>query len=234
MVNVYRRRGRRSSGLGSWLRALSATGWIILVSTILSVIGFVTFAFGRPELFALKPSLFLEGKYLWTIVTHMFLHGGIFHLFINMFVLMSLGGLLERIIGQKRYVWLYVLSGVFAGLLSVALSGLYGATEFGARWFGSADVFMVGGSGAIFALAAMLMVLLPQLRFAIIFLPFFTLPAYVMVPLVLFVTWGASAVGGLPIGNVAHFGGFLVGLGYGLWLRRKYKRKIQILGRQFR
>jgi membrane associated rhomboid family serine protease len=200
----------------------------------MAVLGFVTCAFGRVEWLALKPSLFLEGKYVWTIVTHMFLHGGIFHLFINMFVLMSLGGLLERIIGQKRFVWLYLLSGVFAGLLSIVLSGLYGASELGARFVGSADVFMVGGSGAIFALAAMLMMLLPNLRFAIIFLPFFTLPAYVMVPLVLILTWAASAAGGLPIGNVAHFGGFLAGLGYGLWLRRKYKRKVQVLGRQFR
>ena len=232
MVQMYRR--RRSSGLSGWLRAISATGWIIVVSVLMSVLGFVTFAIGRPELLALKPSIFLQGQYFWTIVTHMFLHGGVFHLFINMFVLMSLGGLLERIIGQKRYVWLYLLSGVFAGLLSVLLSGLYGGSALGARLFGSADVFMVGGSGAIFALAAMLMTLLPNLRFAIIFFPFFTLPAYVMVPLVLILTWAASAAGGLPIGNVAHFGGFLVGLGYGLYLRRKYKRKIQVLGRQFR
>ena len=50
-----------------------------------------------------------------------------------------------------------------------------------------------------------------------------------MVPLVLFVTWIASAGFNLAIGNVAHFGGFLAGLVYGTYLRIKYKRKVKML-----
>jgi len=164
----------------------------------------------------------------------MFVHGGFFHLFINMFVLFQLGGLSEKIIGRKRFFWFYILSGLFAGILAVILPTLYGNTPLGARIFGSPDIFMVGASGAIFALAGLFVVLLPKLRFMIIFLPFFSLPAYVMIPLVLFITWAVTIAGNFPIGNVAHFGGFLAGLAFGFYLRTKYKRKVAMLQRMFR
>jgi len=76
--------------------------------------------------------------------------------------------------------------------------------------------------------------LLPKLKFMIIFLPFFSLPAYIMVPLVLFVVWAISIFANWPIGNVAHFGGFLAGIVYGLFLRMKYQRKVAKLQKMFR
>jgi len=69
------------------------------------------------------------------------------------------------------------------------------------------------------------------MTFSIIFLPFFSLPAYVMIPLVLFATWLVSAGTGFPIGNTAHFGGFLAGLSYGLYLKKKYSRKVRLLNK---
>jgi membrane associated rhomboid family serine protease len=164
----------------------------------------------------------------------MFSHGGIAHLLINMFVLFSLGGLSERIIGRKRFFWFYIISGIFAGLLSVVLSGFFGVSELGARIFGSPDIFMVGASGAIFAIAGLYVVLLPKLKFAIIFFPFFSFPGYVLIPLVLFGVWALSIVFGWPVGNVAHFGGFIVGLVYGFYLKNKYKRKVKMLQRMIK
>jgi uncharacterized protein len=235
---VYRKRFRRRNvkGFWGWLMGLSITGWLILVNVVFSFIVFtiLTQNEGAIDLFALKPVNILAGQYLWTLITHMFAHGGIFHLFINMFVLFSLGGLSERIIGRKRFFWFYLSSGIFAGILSVLASGFLGTTDFGARVFGSPEVFMVGASGAIFAIAGLFVVLLPRLKFAIIFLPFFSLPAYIMIPLVLFLTWFATLVANLPIGNVAHFGGFLAGLAYGYYLKTKYRRKVMLLQRQFR
>ncbi len=225
---MRRRRRVRRTGI-----RLSMTGWLIAVNVVASIFGFLIFASGRGELVALKPSSILAGQYLWTLITHMFMHGGIFHLLINMFVLFSLGGLMERIIGRKRFFWFYIISGVFAGLLTAVLAGLYGF-GFWERVLGSSDIFMVGASGAIFAVAGLFAVLLPKIRFAIIFFPFFSLPGWIMIPLVLFITWGASIAAGLPIGNVAHFGGFIFGLAYGWYLRRRYSRKVQRLQRYFR
>ena len=57
--------------------------------------------------------------------------------------------------------------------------------------------------------------------------------AYVMVPLVLVLTWVASSATGFPIGNTAHFGGFVAGLAYGFYLRKKYKRKTAMISKMF-
>ena len=208
---------------------------LIAATVIASVLAFVALLAYPASIsyFALQPSAILHGQNLWTLFTHMLVHGSILHLFVNMFVLFSLGSLCERIIGRKRFFWLYILAGVFAGILAALSAGLAGH-GFWARIFGSPDDYMVGASGAIFALAGLLMVLLPRLRFSIIFLPFFSLPAYVMVPIVLVLTWVLSFAAGWHVGNVAHFGGFIVGLIYGYYLRLRYRRKIMMLERYFR
>src|SRR3989338_8983334 len=141
---------------------LSVVAWLIIITTAISLIGFIAFAFNGIDYIALKPTNIAQGKYLWTLITHMFVHGGPFHLFINMFVLFSLGSLSEKIIGRKRFLWFYTLSGLFAGILSVLLPALYGSTPWGARIFGSPDVYMVGASGAIFAIAVLFVMLLPK------------------------------------------------------------------------
>src|SRR3989344_7668635 len=154
---------------------ISVAWWIIILTSIISIAVFILAGVYCDnekcivfDYTALKPSNILEGNYLWTLITHMFVHGGFGHLFINMFVLFSLGGLCEKIIGQKRFLWFYLISGVFAGALSVILSGYFGDGIWG-RIFGSPDVFMVGASGAIFAIAGLYVILLPRLRFSIIF-----------------------------------------------------------------
>ena len=60
-------------------------------------------------------------------------------------------------------------------------------------------------------------------------MPFWVLPIVAIVPLVvigLFVP--------LPIGNTAHFGGLIAGLLYGIYLKKKYKRRAQIISKFFR
>jgi len=233
--NYYQIR-KRNGLLAGFFSSLSATGWIIFLNVviyflfaILSLIySNIIFDYG-----ALYPEHVLQGKYLWTLITHMFLHANVFHLFVNMFALFSLGGLCERIIGRKRYLWFYLLAGIFAGALSALLAGYFGhgALE---KVFGAPNIYMVGASGAIFGIAGLFVMLLPKLRFSIIFIPFFSLPAYVMVPFVLALTWLATIAANLPVGNVAHLGGFLAGIAYGGYLRIKYKKKVKMLERYFR
>jgi len=234
-MNYYLQRKKRMS-LSERLRAFSVVTWLIIITSIISLISFVLFASSEDyvQYLALRPDTILQGKFLWTLLTHIFVHGGFAHLLINMFVLFSLGSLIEKIIGRKRFIWFYLASGLFAGILSVLLAGFFGYSDLGAKIFGAPDIFMVGASGAIFAIAGLYVLLLPRVKFMILFLPFFSLPAYIMVPLVLFITWGASALAGWPIGNVAHFGGFLMGIFYGLYLRTKYKRKVLRLQKMFR
>ncbi len=214
----------------------SLVTWLIVLTCVISVIGLIVIRYYPDKFvyFSLNPMELMSGKYLWTILLHMFVHGSEAHLIMNMFVLFSLGRLCEKIIGRKRFIWFYLISGIFAGLLSVLLSYYFGLTPIGEKIFGSPSIPMVGASGAIFAIAGLYVVLLPRLRFMIIFLPFFSLPAYLMIPIVLFMTWVVSFLGNFPIGNVAHLGGFLVGLIYGLFLKSKYKRKVEMLQKIFK
>ncbi len=228
MSRRYKRKG--------FFTDLSVTSWIILINVVFFIFAIVLLSQseGVIDYIALKPANILQGKYLWTLITSMFMHGSFFHLFINMFVLFSLGMTIERIMGRKRFFWFYMLSGIFAGIAFVALAGLFGGSSLGENVFGGIYIPAVGASGAIFAIAALFVVILPKARFFIIFLPFFSLPGYIMVPLVLVLTWVASIAAGLPIGNSAHFGGFLFGIAYGFYLRKKYKRKIVMLNRMIR
>ena len=53
----------------------------------------------------------------WQIVTHMFMHGSLMHILFNMFTLYSFGPVLERTLGDKKYIILYFVSGLGAFFL---------------------------------------------------------------------------------------------------------------------
>ncbi len=219
----------------NFFRNLSYTNLLIIINVVFFIISFPLIISSAKYLnyLAINPANFFSGKYVWTILTSMFVHGNLLHLFVNMFVLFSLGSLCERIIGRKRFLGFYLISGIIAGLMFVTLAYLFGGTPLGARIFGAPDSYAVGASGAIFAIAGLFMVLTPKLKFSIIFLPFFSLPAYIMIPIVLFLTWIISSSIGGGVGNTAHLGGFLAGVVYGLYLRNRYKRKAKFISEYF-
>jgi len=219
----------------SWLKSLNITSTIILLNVLFFILSAVLLIINPDfiKYLAIQPISIMHGQYLWTIITSIFVHGGFLHLFINMFVLFSMGSLCERIIGRKRFFWFYMLSGIIAGLLFVVLAYYFGNSVIGAKIFGSPMNYAVGASGAIFGIAALFMVLIPKMRFSIIFLPFFSLPGYIMIPFVLFATWIVSSSANFGIGNTAHLGGFLCGIIYGFYLRYQYPKKVNVLGKHF-
>jgi membrane associated rhomboid family serine protease/antitoxin component YwqK of YwqJK toxin-antitoxin module len=77
------------------------------------------------------------GGQWYRIFTHMFMHGGIVHILVNMYGLYSVGQEVEEEVGTKKFVWVYFLSGIAA-----AFASLY--------W--SLFTIGVGASGAIFGL----------------------------------------------------------------------------------
>jgi len=172
---------------------------------------------------ALKPSNVLQGKYLWTFLTSMFMHGGFWHIFANMFSMLFIGSLVERILGPKRYLWFYLISGLFAGLFFVLLSFIFKSDM---------NVYAVGASGALFGLVGLLMLLTPDLPVYVMFIPIPIKMKYAA-PGILIVLWLISIAGNVPIGNTAHLGGLVAGLAYGIYLRSKYKNKVKYLSKQF-
>ena len=172
---------------------------------------------------AIKPLNIFAGQYLWTFLTSIFMHGGFFHIFANMLSLLFIGGLVEKILGRKRYLWFYLASGIFASLLFVLFS-LIIKSEF--------NTYAVGASGAIFGLIGLLMMLTPNLPVFIMFIPIPVKMKYAA-PGMLIVLWLVSIAGNVPIGNTAHLGGFLFGIFYGIYLRTKYKKKTSMLSKYF-
>jgi len=188
---------------------------------------------------AIKPSNIFQGKYLWTFITSMFMHGGFFHLFANMFSLFFVGGLIEKLLGKKRFFWFYLLSGLFAGVFFVLVSYLFlliGQVQIGTfviNLAGDFNTFAVGASGALFGLIGLLMLLTPNLPVYIMFIPIPVKIKYAA-PGMLILLWLISVTGGILIGNTAHLGGLIAGLVYGIYLRMKFPKKTQWLTNHFR
>ncbi|WP_304223957.1 rhomboid family intramembrane serine protease [Gracilinema caldarium] len=90
---------------------------------------------------SLNTQLVLRYGMVWQFLTYMFAHGGISHLLLNMLGLFFFGTPVERQMGSKEFLLFYLVTGFFAGLFSF---GLFLLT-------GSASVFLLGASGALFA-----------------------------------------------------------------------------------
>ncbi|MDF3129716.1 rhomboid family intramembrane serine protease [Kiritimatiellaeota bacterium B1221] len=58
---------------------------------------------------------------IWQFVTHMFMHGSLSHLFLNMFGLYSFGAILERVWGAKRFLIFYFAAGIGAAVIYTAV-----------------------------------------------------------------------------------------------------------------
>jgi len=159
------------------------------------------------------------------------MHGGFAHLFVNMISMFFIGNLIEKIIGRRRFLWFYFIAGIFAGLAFVGFAYFGQFFPGGERLFGGIDTFAVGASGALFGLGGLLAVLIPRLKVLVFFV--IPMPMWAAMAVLMFGLWAVSAAGNLPVGNTAHFGGLLVGLVYGFYLRKKYSRKINTLNRIF-
>lgn len=216
-----RGRGRKRS----FFNSLSTNTWLILINiAVFIVAGVLWFTDVIPiDYIALNPSNVLQGNHVWTFITSMFMHGGFFHLFVNMLSLFFVGSLLQRILGEKRYLNFYLISGIFSGLFFVLIAWLTGS---------GLNAYAVGASGALFALVGCLMLLTPNLPVYVMFVPIPIKLKYAG-PGLLLVLWGISAAADVPVGNVAHLGGLIAGLIYGIYLRTKFKNKTKIIRRQF-
>ncbi|UZE94099.1 MAG: rhomboid family intramembrane serine protease [Candidatus Pacearchaeota archaeon] len=206
----------------------------VVIFFILMLLGFFkdpTQCSGICKIVALQPTSILEGNYLWTIITSMFAHGGFMHLFVNMLSLMFLGSFLERLIGNKKFLAIYFISGIIASLFFVlfAISPLSSIPGIGI----SPENFAVGASGAIFGVGGVLAILTPKVPVFIMFIPI-PMPLWFGIALIFVVMWVITAAAGLPIGNAAHLGGLVAGMIFGFYLRYKYKKKVAVLDRYFK
>jgi membrane associated rhomboid family serine protease len=71
------------------------------------------------QIFGLIPYDVTHHFFLWQLASYLFLHGGIFHLALNMIALWMFGGELEEFWGSERFARFYFVTGIGAGLCSV-------------------------------------------------------------------------------------------------------------------
>lgn len=202
---------------------MNANRWIIVLNVAFFIIA-IFFSKNQNFLdyFALKPDNILHFRYLWTLLTSFFLHLNFSHLFVNMLSLLFIGSFVERVIGRKRFLFIYLISGLIAGLFFTFLALAFQS---------ELQVYAIGASGAIFALGGLLMILTPKLPVLVFFM--IPMKMFNAMLFLLIALWVISWLSGLPIGNTAHLGGLLAGIAYGLYLKRKYKKKIIMLNRMF-
>ena len=119
--------------------------WLLIVNVAVFLLEFATGADlqSRPWSFVtLVPDQLLHG-FLWQLATYMFVHGGVWHIVINMLMLWMFGVDLERDWGTRRFLKYYFLCGIGAGL-SILGMALFLPPAM--------SVPTVGASGAIFGL----------------------------------------------------------------------------------
>ena len=149
---------------------------------------------------ALVPALILVRP--WTLVTYLFLHADLWHLLFNMLGLYFFGPRLEARLGGRRFLTLYLASGVTGALLSVL----------------TPHAAIVGASGATFGVFLGSALYWPRDRVWI--WGIVPIEAWLLVAIMTTLALYGGVTGGGGIAHLAHLGGFLGGFTYLKWSER--------------
>ncbi len=139
------------------------------------------------------------GQRPWILVTSMFLHGSTMHLFGNMFALFIFGLILEKLVGSERFLAIYMLSGIIAGLVS-------------SNFYTSA----LGASGAVFGILGALAAMRPKMMVWVYGVP---MPMAVAAGFWLFLDI-AGVFFPTNVANIAHIVGLAFGVAVGLYFHK--------------
>lgn len=156
------------------------------------------------QLWTITPSWYLQP---WSIVTSTLAHSpdSIAHILFNGLILFFFGPILERILGTKRFVWLFLLAGAISGIVQVTIQ----------------NNPALGASGALMMTFGALVVIMPReklLIYGIIPVPFWVAGiGYAVLDIL-----GVFTPGG-NIGNFAHLSGMALGLWLGWHVRQRVR-----------
>ena len=117
----------------------------------------------------------------WQILTHMFMHGGFWHILFNMYTLWMFGSVLERMIGEKKFLIFYFVCGLGAVALHTGVEYLQAQEYMKAMADGSTSAAQsyamlkmtptLGASGAIYGVIIGYAMLFPESRLTLLFPP---------------------------------------------------------------
>jgi len=192
------------------------TSYLIILNVLIFIMMFLfggIGAFSNPRIYILfgaqLGNLITAGEW-FRLITSMFVHGGLFHIFFNMIALFYVGNLVERAYGKERFISIYMLTGIFGNLLTHLFLP---------------NAISVGASGAIFGLIGLLFGAGFRHDTPTMLRP---ITGTALLPIILInVIWGFLP--GNNINNFAHLGGLAIGFTFG-WLTsiRFTKRSYQV------
>ena len=173
------------------------------------------------------------------LITHMFMHGGLAHLFFNMLPLWMFGSILENVWGGKRFLIFYMLCGL--GAAALHLGSLYiemapkfaelhqgadqvGVSEYYTRLYYEVNTPTVGASGAVFGCLAAFGYLFPNSL--VLFYLFIPIKAkwFVIIYAGIELWMGVNNSAGDNVAHWAHLGGALVGFLLVLYWNKRNRR----------
>lgn len=192
---------------GSDAQTKKTLTWIIGLNLVVFVLQNILNKDSFSHLFAFTHDSLTNG-FIWAPITYAFLHStsGPFHVLMNMLGVFFLGRMLLPVIGQKRFVQLYLGSAVVGGLLWYAVSFISGSGA------------VIGASGAVLGLLTMFACLSPDKEIQILL--FFVIPVRVKPKYIVWISLFIGGVGmlfsemardGSATAHSAHLGGMLGG-----------------------
>ena len=164
----------------------------------------------------------------WQPLTHMFMHGGFWHIFFNMYTLLMFGMVVERALGTKKFLIFYFVTGLGAVALHTGVEWLEVKRMIASGDPASQIAYsnllrtpMLGASGAIYGVLMAFAMLYPEARMTLLFPPV-TLNAKWMVAIFVVLELATGIAGTrLGIAHFAHLGGMLFGFLLILYWRKK-------------
>ena len=170
---------------------------------------------GRYSLAAFFPT----SKYFYPVqvVSNMFMHGGIGHLFFNMLSLFFFGSLVESTLGSRRFFGLYFACGI--GALLVYWLGLWWGAGFEVAGVNPA-IPVLGASGAIYGVLLAHAYIAPDTVVYLLIPPIPLKMKYLAPGLIALDLWGGFSGAQTGTAHFAHVGGALIGLVLVVWWRR--------------
>lgn len=185
---------------------MSITLVIIVVTVMISMSALNNRTLFEKLLF--QPSIMHDGRSRYRFLSHAFVHGSGMHLLVNMYVLWMFGSQVEDAYGMAlgrdpllAYLLLYV-----GGIIFSALPGYY-------KYRDNPTYRAVGASGATSAVVFAFILLHPDVKLMLIFLPI-PMAAWIFGALYLLYEWYMSKRGGDNIAHDAHYFGALYGIAF--------------------
>ena len=136
---------------------------------------------------------------VWQLVSYMFMHNGVWHIFFNMLLLWMFGIEVESTLGSKNFAFFYFTAGIVAGLANLFIAPMF-----------SAPGPTLGASGGVYGVLVAFAILNPNRYVYIWFLVPVKAKYLITVLIVMELFNGVSAHGG-NIAHIAHLGGAVVG-----------------------